>query len=206
MWAGFIAAALNERLPERFFAEPNVQLGIEIDVATFEESQGPAPCSGWEAGPPALTLPFQRTTDVVEVCVYGDEAGPILVGAIELVSPANKDRPEHRDAFLAKCQTCLQQGLGLVVVDVVTNRHANLHRELVARLGGSPQGPPPELYASAYHPLEREGSSCLDLWEEALTLGAALPTMPLWLRGVGCYPVDLEQTYQRTCRELRLGA
>ena len=36
-WATFIAFNLNARLPENYFAEPNVQFGIEIDVATFNE-------------------------------------------------------------------------------------------------------------------------------------------------------------------------
>ena len=36
-WATYIAAALNQQLPAGYFAEPNVQFGIEIDVATFEE-------------------------------------------------------------------------------------------------------------------------------------------------------------------------
>jgi len=35
MLATYIASDLNQRLPEGF--EPNVQFGIEIDVATFEE-------------------------------------------------------------------------------------------------------------------------------------------------------------------------
>src|SRR5947209_7848969 len=30
-WATAIAAGLNQRLPEGYFAEPNVQFGIEID-------------------------------------------------------------------------------------------------------------------------------------------------------------------------------
>ncbi len=34
-WATAIAAGLNQRLPEDYFAEPNVQFGIEIDGATF---------------------------------------------------------------------------------------------------------------------------------------------------------------------------
>jgi hypothetical protein len=38
-WATFIASDLNHRLPSRYFAEANVQFGIEIDVATFEESK-----------------------------------------------------------------------------------------------------------------------------------------------------------------------
>src|SRR5688500_13267855 len=36
-WAASIAAGLNELLPPKYFAEPNVQFGIEI-VTTFEES------------------------------------------------------------------------------------------------------------------------------------------------------------------------
>ena len=36
-WATYIASDLNENLPPGFFAAPNVQFGIEIDVATFEE-------------------------------------------------------------------------------------------------------------------------------------------------------------------------
>jgi hypothetical protein len=37
-WATYLATDLNQKLPEGFFAEPNVQFGIEIDVAAFEES------------------------------------------------------------------------------------------------------------------------------------------------------------------------
>ena len=37
-WATYISSDLNARLPEGYFAEPNVQFGIEIDVAAFEEA------------------------------------------------------------------------------------------------------------------------------------------------------------------------
>ena len=36
-WSTYIASELNQRLPQGYFAEPNVQFGIEIDVAAFEE-------------------------------------------------------------------------------------------------------------------------------------------------------------------------
>ncbi|MEQ9369007.1 MAG: hypothetical protein RIG63_08235 [Coleofasciculus chthonoplastes F3-SA18-01] len=36
-WATYIASDLNRQLPEGYFAEPNVQFGIEIDVAAFKE-------------------------------------------------------------------------------------------------------------------------------------------------------------------------
>ena len=68
---------------------------------------------------PTQTVPIAILTDIVEVLLFNREAGPTLAGAIALVSPANKDRPAHRDAFVSKCATYLQQveaGETLVIV------------------------------------------------------------------------------------------
>ena len=141
-WASNIAAALNEVLPPRYHAQPNVQFGIEIDVATIETRGGLSDDPGartsesatWAAPAPTLTVPFPILSDVVEVLVRGGPGGPSVVGAIELVSPANKDRPSHRDAFVTKCQAFIQNGVGLVMVDITTERTANLHHALLTRL------------------------------------------------------------------------
>jgi len=37
-WATYISSDLNQRLPEGYFTEANVQFGIAIDVATCEEA------------------------------------------------------------------------------------------------------------------------------------------------------------------------
>src|SRR3954469_6634108 len=93
-WATYLAADLNRQLPPGYFAEANVQFGIEIDVAAYEEP-GTAPAAGgghpapppapggWPPPPPAATIPFALSTDVVEVQVYAQEGGPRLAGAIE---------------------------------------------------------------------------------------------------------------------------
>ena len=204
-WATYLASDLNRRLPEGYFAEPNVQFGIEIDVATFEEWQG-GDHAGYGApnlldgaapqyAPPAptLTLPFPLFTDSVEVLLYGGEAGPVLAGAVELVSPANKDRPEHREAFVSKCETYLQQGVGLVMVDVVTRSSANLHSELLARLnGGAEEAPETNLYGGAYRPVDGDPAPSLEIWQEAFGVGDRLPTLPLWLRNGPCLPIELD--------------
>lgn len=199
-WATFLASDLNARLPEGYFAEPNVQFGIEIDVAAFEDEGGPAGGVGWSPPPPAQTVALPILTDIAEVAVYHAEAGPVLAGAIELVSPANKDR----DAFVAKCRSYLQQGIGLLLVDVVTDRRANLHDELLARLDPGAAASGDDLYTAAYRTVERDGQPRLDVWREALAVGGELPTMPLWLRGPLCLPVDLGATYERACREQRI--
>ena len=217
-WATYIASDLNQRLPEGYFAEANVQFGIEIDVAAFEEAGPEATHSAspgdsidyplaessaeWSVPAPTQTIPIAILADTVEVLVFNREAGPTLTGAIELVSPANKDRPAHRDAFVSKCAAYLQQGVGLVVVDVVTDRRANLHNELLARLCALAVGPwEAELYAVSYRPVYRTGQASLDIWQASVVVGSSMPAMPLWLRGNLCFPVDLDATYNRTCRE-----
>jgi len=222
-WATYISSDLNQRLPEGYFAEANVQFGIEIDVATFEEgvpgSTGNAfpdddvdasvmgASAGWTIPVPTQTIPIAIITDTVEILVFNRQAGPTLTGAIELVSPANKDRLAHRDAFVSKCAAYLHQGIGLVVVDVVTDRKANLDDELLARLRAPGIAPwEAELYAVAYRPVKRAGQPSLDIWQATVAVGGSLPTLPLWLRGNLCLPVDLDATYHRTCHEQRIMA
>jgi hypothetical protein len=208
-WATYISSALNERLPKGFFAEANVQYGIEVDVGAFDEDSrrdGPV-APGWTPPEPAGSVPVRLATDRVEVLVFGGEGGPVLAGALELVSPSNKDQPSERQAFVAKCQSYLNQRVGLVVVDVVTQRPGNLHNELLTRLSGTAAPVlDADLYAVAYRPRDRDEQQALDVWPEALALGRPLPTLPLWLLGGPCLPVDLEATYMRTCREQRVGA
>jgi len=208
-WATYLSSDLNRQLPPGYFAEANVQFGIEIDVASFEEagrtgSPG-SPTTVWTPPAPRLTIPISLVTDTVEVLIFNSEGGPTLAGAVELVSPANKDRPAHRDAFLSKCIAYFQQAVGLVVVDVVTERTAHLHAELLARVApaSAAQGSA-ELYAAAYRMVERKEQQSLDVWHETLTIGRPLPTMPLWLRGGLCLAVELEATYERTCSEQRV--
>jgi len=45
------------------------------------------------------------------------------------------------------------------------------------------------------------GSASIDVWHTLLSLVDPLQSMPLWLRGGLCLPVELEATYERTCSE-----
>jgi hypothetical protein len=61
-----------------------------------------------------------------------------------------------------------------------------------------------DLYATSYRPWEQKDQTELSVWQKALLVGQPLPKMPLWLRNGPCMPVELEETYEQTCRELRL--
>jgi Protein of unknown function (DUF4058) len=212
-WAMVIAASLNACLPEGFRASPNVQKAIEIDVATYGNVQSSASsCTAegtqlaeWQPSAGTATFPFELAGEAAEVLVHGHRDGRYLAAAIELVSEGNKDRAEARESFITKCETYLQNGAGLIIVDLVTTRAANLHDELLARIGGPETAVSGErLYATAYRPSGKNGSAQLTTWLEKLALGSPLPTMPLWLLHGPLVPVHLEATYEETFRQLRL--
>src|SRR5207247_10664152 len=101
-------------------------------------------------------LPAQ---DVYEVRVRDEKRQCRLVAAVEIVSPANKDRPEHRHAFVSKCAGLLQERVSVVIVDVVTTRTQNLYGELLDLIGQSDPSlsrEPPLLYAAACRLTKRE--------------------------------------------------
>src|SRR5437667_4568687 len=149
-WPVMVVALLRRKLPRRYFAEPRVHSGAsaEIDVATFEDEtegvlaadagdgNGGVATAVWAPPRPTLAvvtdLPAQ---DVYEVLVYDEKRHCRLVAAVEIVSPANKDRPEHRQAFVAKCAGLLRQRVSVVIVDVVTTRNQNLYEELLEMIG-----------------------------------------------------------------------
>jgi hypothetical protein len=216
-WTTLLAQHLNRNvLPRQYVAEPHIKMGVEIesDVGTFEEDRstrsGPpnSAVEAYAAPQPALTLPLDFAgIDLFEVQVRDEDSPGDVVAVIELVSPANKDRRSHRQAFTIKCASYLQAGVALSVVNVVTAQRANLHSELLALLGhplgtnGHPVGP---LYAVSYRAVTKRKKVRLEVWPERLTLGKRLPSLPLWLAPGHAVPVDLETGNAAACDSLRI--
>jgi hypothetical protein len=147
----------------------------------------------------------ENELDLFEIRVIKQEARPKLVAAIELVSPANKDRPAHRRAFAGKCAGYLRQGVSLILVDVVTERRDSLHLELREMLELNGSAPfDAELYAVAYRTIEHGLENRLEIWPEPLAVGSPLPSLPVWLSDSLAVTLDLEVSYQATCRSLRI--
>ncbi|HMF12583.1 MAG TPA: DUF4058 family protein [Gemmataceae bacterium] len=219
-WATFIAQQLNqETLPEGYFAESEISVGpeLEVDVGTLEHGAKAvgnvaiARAAVWVAPRPKIAVKVDYShLDSYEIRVYQELGGATLRAAIELVSPANKDRAGSRRTFAAKCAGYLQHGISVVIVDIVTARSANLHEELFDVLDvksrraawKSPSG----LYAVAYRAVTVRNNPRLEVWPEALALGRVLPVMPLWLTLDLAVPVRLEESYLATCRSLRIPA
>src|SRR5207248_6037148 len=140
--------------------------------------------------------------DTVEIEVRYEEEAFRLVAAIELVSPANKDRPSARRTFAATCAAYLQRDVAVVVVDIVTDRQESLHDDLMSLIGLDDE-PAVEvassLYAVAYRAVAGDGLPRLEMWPELLQLGSPLPVLPLWIAPKQAVPLDLEASYTEAC-------
>lgn len=223
-WPAMTVLALDRKLPPRFKAEPRVHLGAfaEIDVTTFELEEPPllAPDAGGGTdqggAATAVWAPPQPTLDIAaelpneyeyEVRIYDTKRQRRLVAAVEFVSPANKDRPDHRRAFVGKCAALLHERVTVAIVDLVTTREANLYAELLEFIGQSdPALPddPPALYAAACRWRRALDELRFKAWYHELALGRPLPTLPLWLTDTIVVPLELEASYEETCRVLRI--
>lgn len=214
-WPAEIVRTLFDLLPEGFVAEPKVYhpAPFEVDVSMIEEDDR---TSASDAGgtatllapAPTLTVPADLTEfDEYEVRVYDVDRLRTLVAAIEIVSPANKDRPESREQFLSKVAALLRQDVCVAIVDIVTIRQANLYVELLTRLGRTDPAivNAAPLYAVTLRGRRpRKQESLLDAWHYPLTFGQALPTIPLWLGPDLKIDLPLEPGYQEVCRLLRI--
>jgi hypothetical protein len=220
-WPMVIVQNLYPTLPDGYVAAPGVHLGavFEIDVSAYEQDELiAASASGGSGGvavisqaspQPTLTLESELPDqDEYEVRIYDERHGRRLVAAIELVSPANKDRPESRRAFVGKVAALLQREVCVSIVDVVTIREFNLYADLMAFIGGEDPAlgsKPPFLYAVTVRGRKRpRRRSLLESWFYPMHLGHPIPSLPIWLDADLSITLDLEHGYEETCRYLRI--
>ncbi len=219
-WPMVIVQHLRKLLPPGFIAEPRVRLGtqMEIDVGALETDDVPRlqPSSGngnggvavasWTVTAPVVSVETDPPDEYeYEVRVFDLERERQLVAAIELVSPANQDRPESRESFVAKCASLLRKGVAVSVVDLVTVRRFNLHAQMMTFIGHpdptmSVDSPP--IYAATCRWVTKGRRARLEAWSNTLVVGQPLPTLPLWLSDDRVVPLDLEQSYEQACNDL----
>jgi hypothetical protein len=60
------------------------------------------------------------------------------------------------------------------------------------------------IYAVSCRVCASRSGQRVETWEHALAVGAALPTLPLWISEARYVPLELERTYEDTCRCLRI--
>jgi Protein of unknown function (DUF4058) len=219
MWPACIVQQLRHQLPSGFAAAPRVHLGtlVEIDEGAVESGDRRHPSAssesrngGWATEAWTATIPVVAVeTDPpdeyeYEVRIFDLERDRQLVAAIEFVSPANKDRPESRDAFVAKCAALLRKGVAISVIDLVTIRRFNLYAQLMSFVGHpdpSMTADEPPTYAASCRWVTKGTRARLEAWSHIMIIGQPLPTLPLWLAEAHVIPLDLEQSYEQACHD-----
>jgi Protein of unknown function (DUF4058) len=225
MWPATIVQQLVRVLPKGYFAAPGVHLRtrFEIDVNAFEDlddspsefsfddGDGGVAVATYAPPKPTQTLKVDLPDeDTYEVRVYDERhsrRGRRLVAAIEILSPANKDRPESRGAFVNKVASLLKQDVCVSLVDVVSTKHFNMYAQLLQFAEGvdtSLGEEPPHLYAVTIRHREEKRQEILDCWYHSLAIGQSLPKLPIWISSELAVPLDLESSYEETCRTLRI--
>jgi hypothetical protein len=226
-WATAIADDLNRRLPRRFLAEAPFSLGkfASADVAEIDEEHGHvhgasngAPYGETNGGVAVAAKPVVYTPPKPDATFSADFPPEVIVeirdlqrtrkvlAVIEIVSPGNKDDDNARLAFGGKCLSYLANGIGLLVLDIVTLGSENLHNVMMQLAHQERHGfeGNPQTYAASYRPGVRKREDIVDVWRWPLSVGEKLPAVPLALSGVGCIELDLEATYSEACERNRI--
>jgi hypothetical protein len=212
-WIPEIRKALNGGLlPEGYYALSEQHAGQSIaDVLTLHSS--PPPPQGKLSLPPdtggtavAEAPPRVRRREIFEpsalvrrrTLAIRHVTGHRLVAILELLSPANKDRPQHLEEFAAKVVSALDLGIHVLVMDLFPpgphdpqGIHGVIRHEL--DLSDDPYDlPSDEPLTLASYLAAPKIEACL----EHLAPGSVLPDMPLFIRPDRYVDVPLEATYQ----------
>jgi hypothetical protein len=209
VWVSRLMKSLNKVLPrDRYVALGTTHLGsqAEADISEFEIKDFSADKvqTALATKPlPAPTATIEATfpeADEYAVHVKDLREGMKLVAVIEFVSEANKDREESRIQFVQKCLAYLKLGIGLAIVDVVTTRGANLHNDILQEMQTDEVGVLAEThtYVSSYHPWLDHEKPRLDVWAYLAQIGAAIPSVPLALKGGPIVMLPLDECYLET--------
>ena len=129
----------------------------------------------------------------------------LLIAAIEVVSPRNKDRPAARERYLGRYAGYLRQGVHLLLIDALPRPAGFSFADALAANLGLTQPPCPAPCAVSYRVGEPvpEGT-ILALWRRPLQASQPLPVVPLALSAEQRVPIDLEHTYQEAARRAYL--
>ncbi|HEY2910448.1 MAG TPA: hypothetical protein VGI99_09390, partial [Gemmataceae bacterium] len=88
-----------------------------------------------------------------------------------------------------------------------TSRHANLYVELLDLIDKKDPAfanDPPSIYAAICRPRTVDNRPRVETWAYPMELGKPLPELPLPLDEGLIVPLELEASYEDTCRVLRI--
>lgn len=212
-WITELRSTLNAGLlPRGYYALAEQHAGGAIaDVLTLHASPAPldrcAPSPGTGGTALAEAPPRVRRRETIEPATLASRrrtlavrhvSGHRLVALLEIVSPANKDRPQSVQQFATKAVEALEAGIHVLLVDLFPPGPCDpqgMHG--LVRQGLEQSDAPYDLPAD--EPLTLASYAAgpkVEVFLEHLAAGARLPDMPLFLGPDRYVSVPLERTYQ----------
>lgn len=211
-WITELRNALNGGLlPPGFYAQGEQHVGqIQTDVLTLHAAPEAAAIAG--GGVVVLEEAVPRVSRRVAVSeaaairanrrtlIIRHASGHRVVAILEILSPANKDRPSSVTEFVDKAVSALRQGIHLLVVDLFPQGlhdpqgiHALIWEAYGDELDAPPRDKPITLASYVAKALP-------EAYLEFAAVGDTLPAMPLFLDVHAYVAVPLAETYEGAYR------
>jgi len=213
-WITHLSETLNGGLlPPNYYALPEQHGGRWIaDVLTLQVPlpAAPPPPTGDGGLAVAETPPRMRRKVSVSPVARGNQrtltsrhvSGHRIIALVEIVSPANKDRPAHVAEFADKAEATLRRGIHLLLVDLFPpgpHDPQGIDAVIWERFDEEPYLlPPNEPLTLASYVADSPPVAYL----EHLAVGSPLVEMPLFLNPDRYINVPLESTYLDSFRGL----
>ncbi len=211
-WITELRNALNGGLlPPGFYAQGEQHVGqIQTDVLTLHAAPEAAAIVGGgavvlEEAPPRVSRRVAASEAAAvranrRTLVIRHSSGHRVVALLEILSPANKDRPSSVAEFVDKAVSALRQGIHLLVVDLFPQGphdpqglHALIWEAYGDDLDAPPRGKP--LTIASYL-----AKTLPEAYLEFVAVGDTLPAMPLFLDVHAYVTAPLAGTYQAAYR------
>ena len=215
LWITELLRWIKPRLPGGYRAyigsAPLLAVGApadrpDVSVRTWSPAeamrQAEPPSAETSADPAVPDEEIAVATLDPETAVYVESQGR-LIAAVELISPRNKDRPIARSAYMARYLGYLLEGAHLVLIDVHRRPTGfsfadQIATELNLR---QPSLLPPLAVSYRVGEPAATGGRLLAIWRRPMTVGDALPPLPLPLTSDREVILDLDQTYARAAED-----
>lgn len=207
-WIVKIAEAIQPQLPEGYqvYIGSYSRVGLASAVKPDVGVGGPVRMS-----PPTVEIrpAFGEPDEEVAVAtvepekaVYVQYRG-MMVAAVEIVSPRNKDQLSDQAASTARYAAYVRGGIHLMLVDLLPRPAGFSFADGVVAELNIPNQPSIRTPFVVVYRVGRPtgtGGSYVGVWRRPLTAGNPLPMLPLPLSEQTDVTVDLEATYQQAAR------
>jgi hypothetical protein len=180
---------------------PDIEVAVPIHIVPASETDEPSATTDMPPDEEVLIETIEP-----QKALYVQYRG-MMVAAVEIVSPRNKDRVSARAEATARYAGYLHGRIHLMLLDLLPRPEGFSFPDAIAaelKIPNQPHLAPPCAVVYRVGEPAAAGGSQLAVWRRPLTVDQPLPTLPLPLSVDRQVLVDLEATYMRAAADAYL--